>query len=142
MIALSPALFIPAASALLQKDTVATVTSWEAQLNWATRDDHRPADSITSAAFVTHIGYWSYRQGPGVSLWPLHRIRELRPPAKLAAGRRVLSVANPTRRGPSLVAAERTAVAPVTIGRPVPDIHPDSCSDASEILSEKQRPQP
>ena len=69
MLPLSPAMFIATAAAWLARDDdYPSLTDNE--LDPLKRDDHRPNDSVMTAAFIGQIGYWAHRQSQGNSVWP------------------------------------------------------------------------
>lgn len=76
MPALSPALFLAVATALVGSDirmTPGRIRSKKmrlAQFDPVRREDHGPHDGVTMAAFIGHVGYWSHYEGAGSSSWP------------------------------------------------------------------------
>ena len=60
MIALSPALFVAAATGLAASDEYSEVPSGPDEFDPVLRDRHGPTDHRTSAAFIAHVGYWSH----------------------------------------------------------------------------------
>jgi hypothetical protein len=95
MIALSPALFLSSANALVQHDDRVPGVSWHGELDPSTRDTHRPEDCVRTAAFITHVGYASHRIDRGVSLWPFATAADCEHLGALAASRKVLTAATP-----------------------------------------------
>jgi hypothetical protein len=71
MLPLSPALFIAAATSLIgdfhcdPPASCGPVTSDGVEC-----DGLAHFDSLTTAAFIAHVGYWSHHQGRGKSSWP------------------------------------------------------------------------
>lgn len=97
MSALSPALFLAVATALVGSDvrmTPGRIRSKKmrvAQFDPASRDDHGPRDGVTTAAFIGHVGFWSHYEGAGRSTWPFPIDADCTDLARIAKGLGVLS---------------------------------------------------
>jgi hypothetical protein len=100
MIPLSPALFMAGARTLIATDIerLPLPTSKQerlAELDPVERDTHGAQDSVTTAAFIGHVGYWVHRDPTGPSSWPFPRDADCNALARIGTDRGVVSRAKP-----------------------------------------------
>lgn len=100
MIPLSPALFLAAASALVASDRrmphrPKSKRARLAELDPIARDAHRPHDGVRTAAFISHVGWWSHRRAMGTSAWPFPLDADCDALARIGLDRGVVSVGTP-----------------------------------------------
>src|ERR1051326_2735024 len=88
MLALSPALLMSAAAALVNRRRIGRTESGV----------RIPADSVSTAAFVNHVGYWAHRQSGESSTWPFPLDADCNDLARLADAKGVLRD-RPTEEG-------------------------------------------
>src|SRR5437016_9313324 len=102
MFPLSPARLIAAANVYIgQGNDPAEDLGYQARtadrVSLFMHDTHPLPESMTSAAFINHVGFWShYDEVPKRSWWPLPAAETCDTLAEVASAMRVLSIAPPT----------------------------------------------